>query len=138
MSKPWLRGSDQRRAKREMQVRADGREKFGIRWEPADVRRLALEIAAGEHGLPLDDYQRPGQSRVQVFALRGLAVSSSDSLMVSDYPTTGPSDDQTIIYARYLVEQGEVAGLMTAEEWRTACSYAPCALFSERRRLLAV
>lgn len=94
MSKPWLRGGDQRRAKREMQARDDARKKFGVRLEPADVRRLAVECLAGDYGEPASEHQ--GQNLVRYYRV--------------------PLGDVTA-YARVLVEQREVAGFATREEW---------------------
>ena len=43
MPETWLRGGDQRRAKREKQARADALDKFGVRLQAEDVRQLAVE-----------------------------------------------------------------------------------------------
>jgi hypothetical protein len=95
MSNVWLRGRNQKRAKREMQVRDDARRKFGVVLAPEDVRRLAHEILAGEHGTPVDEH------RAQVLT-RFYAVRLGEQ----------------VAYARFLVEQEEVAELLTGEEWQ--------------------
>lgn len=96
MSKSWLRGHDQKRAKREQQVRQDAREKFGVRLSVEDVRRLAHEIMAGEHGPPTSEHHRQQLVRCYRVELPGAAEMA---------------------YARLLVESEEIAGLLTREEW---------------------
>lgn len=62
MMTKWLRGGDQRRAKREKQARADALDKFGVRLQSEDVRRLAVECLAGDHGEPASEHQGQGQT----------------------------------------------------------------------------
>lgn len=97
MPDKWLRGGEQRRAQREKRVREQARAKFGIVWQAEDVRRLAVECQAGEHGPPVAAYQHTGQARMAVYAV-----------------TLGERTG----YARLLAESGEVAELLTAEEWQ--------------------
>ena len=95
MPDAWLRGGDQRRAKREKQARHDAWQKFGLRLQAADVRRLAVECLAGDHGDPASTHQGQGQAVRYYRVALGTATA----------------------YARVLVENEEIAGFATREEW---------------------
>lgn len=95
MPDKWLRGGDQRRAKREQQARHDAWQKFGVRLQAEDVRQLAVECLAGDHGDPASTHQGQGQAVRYYRVALGTATA----------------------YARVLVENEEIAGFATREEW---------------------
>lgn len=94
MPDTWLRGGDQRRAKREKQAREDARAKFDVALAPEDVRRMAVECLVGEHGDPVSTHHGQVESRFYRVELGG-----------------------AMAYARVLPESRELSGFLTREEW---------------------